>query len=148
MARAEGLSDPKRAWRCWTLQALSWMPLQLAGTCKAFGRLCWDLVPRFAGKERASGGWGPLPQLQKKSDSVAVTSAFLILGRPDGLLANDLPGLPRSPQPAAACWTGAPSPAGGLLAPERPRLPASARSHCSIAPQGSEGEYWFLRGWE
>ena len=41
-------------------------------------------------------------------------------GRPDGLFASD-----RSPaQPAA---TGAPSPAGGLLAPERPRLPASAR---------------------
>ena len=40
------------------------------------------------------------------------------------------------------------SPAGGLLAPQRPRLPASALSHCSIAPPGSEGEYWFLRGWE
>ena len=35
-------------------------------------------------------------------------------GGPDGLFASDLPGPPRSP-------------AGGLFAPERPRLPASAR---------------------
>ena len=47
---------------------------------------------------------------------------FLIHRRPDGLFASDLPGLPRSPQLLAR--PGAPSPAGGLLAPEA-RLPSS-----------------------
>ena len=49
---------------------------------------------------------------------------FLIPAQPDAFFASD---------PAAACGTGAPSPAGGLLAPERPRLrfgPCSAvRAH-------------------
>ena len=36
--------------------------------------------------------------------------------------------------PAVSCRTGAPLP-GGLLAPERPCLPASARLPCSMTPE-------------
>ena len=53
-------------------------------------------------------------------------------GQADMLLASDLAGLPRSPQ--LLVGLGAPLPAGNLVTPDLPRLPASVRSPCSTGP--------------
>ena len=77
------------------------------------------------GNTTTGGGEAPLGEARKTSQKEVAMFCPKVWGRPDGFLASDLPGPPRRPQLP---------PAGGLLAPELPRLPASVRSPCSTAP--------------